>query len=215
MSVTVTDGISSDTDTVIITIVPFTVKIVVDKERDKFPLKVNFDVNINGGKAPFKFEWDFNEDGTTDSTQKKPTAVFKNKGIFNVLVKVTDSDGDVSTDTVSIKVTKIESMPRKIAHINSIKFDNEFVEAGDALDIFINFDNNGNLNINDARLTAIIQELGIRSNAVKAVVGKNKEASKFLTLEIPDYAQPGIYYVMVVIDLDGDRRIKYRPIEII
>ena len=215
LSITVTDGISSDTDTVIITVQPFTVKIVADKERNKFPLKVNFDANINGGKEPYTFEWDFNGDGIIDSTQRKPTVVFKNKGTFSVLLKVTDSDGDVSTDTVSIKVIKIESMPRKIAHINSINFENEFVEAGDNLDIFVSFDNNGNININNARLTAIIQDLGIRSRTVKAVVGKNKEASKFLTLEIPDYAQPGIYYVEIVIDLDGDRRIKYRPIEII
>ncbi len=214
LTITVTDGISSDTDTVIITIVPFTVKIVTDKDRDKFPQVVNFDLNINGGKEPYTFEWDFNGDGITDSTIKNPTAIFKD-GTFNVLVKVTDSDGDVSTDTASIEVTKIESMPRKITHINSINFENEFVRAGDNLDIFVSFDNNGNININNARLTAIIQELGIRSNTVKAVVGKNKESSKFLTLEIPDYAQPGIYYVMIVIDLDGDRRIKYRPIEII
>ncbi|MCH8003084.1 MAG: PKD domain-containing protein [Nanoarchaeota archaeon] len=214
LTITVTDGVLSDTDTVIITIVPFTVKIITDKERDKFPQRVNFDVNLNGGKEPFTFEWDFTEDGITDSTLRKPTALFS-EGTFTVLVRVTDSDGDISTDTVTLKVTKIESMPRKIAHINSIRFENEFVEAGDNLDIFINFENKGNFHIRDARLTAIIQDLGIRSRTVKAVVDKNKQASKFLTLEIPDYAQPGIYYVMIVIDLDGDRRIKFRPIEII
>lgn len=216
LSITVTDDVLSATDSVIVTVQPFTVKIVVNKERDKFPLRVNFDVNINGGKGPFKFEWDFNGDGMFEvDNNKKPTAVFKEKGTFKVILKVTDSDGDVATDSVTIKVTKIESMPRKIAHISSIKFENDFVKAGDNLDIFLNFGNQGNSDIKNARLTAIIQELGIRSRTVKAVVDKNKESSNFLTLEIPEFAEPGIYYVMLVIDLDGDRRIKYRPIDII
>ena len=62
-------------------------------------------------------------------------------------------------------------------------------------------------------MTAIIQEMGIRSRTVKAVVDRNQEASKFLTLEIPGYAEPGIYYVMIVIDLDGieELNIAHRP----
>ncbi|MCH7902896.1 hypothetical protein IIC68_04035 [archaeon] len=146
LTITITDGISSDTDTVIITIVPFTVKIITDKERDKFPQIVKFDTKIDGGKAPFTFDCDFNEDGITDSTQNKPTSSF-NEGTFDVLLKVTDADGDVSTGTLTLKVAKIESMPRKIAHINSIKFDNEFVKAGDNIELFINFENKGNFHI--------------------------------------------------------------------
>ena len=106
-------------------------------------------------------------------------------------------------------------MPRKIAHINSIKFDNEFVKAGDNIELFINFENKVNFHIRDARLTAIIQDLGIRSKTVKADVGKNQDSSNLLILEIPENTEPGRYYVKIVIDLDGDRRIKYRPIEII
>ena len=47
------------------------------------------------------------------------------------------------------------------------------------------------------------------------MVDDDEQSSKFLSLYIPYYAMPGTYYVEIVIDLDGERRIKYRPINII
>ena len=39
--------------------------------------------------------------------------------------------------------------------------------------------------------------------------------SKVLTLEIPEDTQPGRYWVELVIDIDGNRRIKFWPIDIV
>ena len=177
---------------------------------------MKFDADIGGGASPFTFEWDFNGDGIIDSVSKSPIGEFRNKGRFNVLLKVTDADGDITTSTVTISVKeKLESRTRKIVHINSIGFDKEYISPGDDLYIFLNFENNGNFNLKDVRLTAIIQELGIRSRTVKANANDGQQASKVLTLEIPEYAEPGRYWVEIVIDIDGNRRIKYRPIDII
>ena len=111
---------------------------------------------------------------------------------------------------------KKESDRRNIVHINLIAFGNEFVRPGDELHIYINFENKADFDLKDARITAIIRELGVRSNTIKSsVVGKNEESSKQLILEIPKYAKPGRYWIEIVIDIDGDRRIKYRPIDIV
>ncbi len=127
-----------------------------------------------------------------------------------------NGDGCSAICQVELISYKKESDRRNIIHINLIAFDNEFVRAGDELHIYLNFENKANFDLKDARITAILRELGIRSNTLKSsVVGENEESSKHLILEIPEYAQPGRYWVEIVIDIDGDRRIKYRPIDII
>ncbi len=104
---------------------------------------------------------------------------------------------------------------KKNIHINSIGFDQEDVKPDDKLYIFLNFENHGDIDLNNIRVKAIIRELGIRSRTIKAMVDDDEQSSKFLSLYIPYYAMPGTYYVEIVIDLDGERRIKYRPINII
>ena len=109
-----------------------------------------------------------------------------------------------------------ESDIRNIIHINFIAFDKDFVRPGDLLNVYVNFENLDRCDLRDTRLTAIIRDLGIRSNAIKSsTVKENEQSSKRLTLEIPEYAQPGRYWVQIIIDIDGDRRVKYRPIDII
>ncbi|MBW2976413.1 hypothetical protein KY347_03130 [Candidatus Woesearchaeota archaeon] len=121
-----------------------------------------------------------------------------------------------ATNSCELVARKKESDRRKIVHINLIAFDNEFVRSGDELHLYLNFENIGNFDLKDARITAIIRELGIRSNTLKSsTIGENEESSKHLILEIPKNAKPGRYWIEVVIDIDGDRRIKFRPIDIV
>src|SRR5205085_6892355 len=49
-----------------------------------------------------KYEWTF-ENGKAGSTESNPTYTFKNKGIYKVVLKVTDPKGLSSTDTIEIK----------------------------------------------------------------------------------------------------------------
>ncbi len=67
------------------------------------PLDVDFTGSVTGGDAPFTYFWNF-KDGT-NSTSQNPSHTFNTNGTYNVTFKVTDNDGDTSTDNVVITVT--------------------------------------------------------------------------------------------------------------
>ena len=140
-------------------------------------------------------------------------------GFSDITISATDEDGLTTFDTFRINVQEVEEPPttdiRNIIYIGLIAFDKEFYRPGDELNMFVNFENKGDEDIKDARLTAIIQDLGIRSKTAKAQVTDGNEESKTLVLELPEDAKPGRYWVELVIDTDGNRRVKFRPIDII
>jgi PKD repeat protein len=74
----------------------------------KAPLKVSFNAASSDADGQIvKYQWDFNGDGTFDSTSKKTAATtytFKKKGSYTAVIQVTDNDGLTARDTVSIKV---------------------------------------------------------------------------------------------------------------
>src|SRR4029077_13468609 len=69
------------------------------------PLKVNFNSNKTydyDEDDQLKYEWTF-EGGKVGSTEVNPTYTFQNKGVYKVMLKVTDPSGLSSTDTMEIK----------------------------------------------------------------------------------------------------------------
>ena len=68
------------------------------------PLTVNFSsagtMDLDGNALTF--EWDFQSDEITDSTDPNPTFEFTEKAVYNVLLRVIDSEGAISTKTVTI-----------------------------------------------------------------------------------------------------------------
>ncbi|MEK6948386.1 MAG: PKD domain-containing protein [Nanoarchaeota archaeon] len=58
------------------------------------------------------FAWDFNNDGTIDSTESEPSIVYDSLGVFTLKLTVTDTEGASSSDTVRVTVqNKINSLP--------------------------------------------------------------------------------------------------------
>ena len=138
-------------------------------------------------------------------------------GFSDVTVSVQDEGGLTTFDTFRINVREVEVQPSDIKniYIGGIAFDNEFPSPGDELTIFLNFENQGSEDLRDVRVTAIIQDLGVRSRTLSVDVRDNDGASRTLMLEIPSSAETRRYWVEVVIDFDGDRRVKYRPIDVV
>ena len=62
-----------------------------------------------GGKAPFSYEWDFNHDGTVDSTDQNPTHSYTVPGTYTVSLKVSDADGKTDTETKTNCITIIKA----------------------------------------------------------------------------------------------------------
>jgi PKD repeat protein len=61
------------------------------------PLAVAFTGTAAGGTPPYTFEWDFG-DGTPKSNQQSPAHTYANVGIYNAVLKVTDSTPATATD---------------------------------------------------------------------------------------------------------------------
>jgi PKD repeat protein len=73
------------------------------------PLTVSFtdkSVNMTPDYTPLSYEWDFQNDGTIDSTDKNPTYTYTSAGIYPVSLKVSNFYGiNINTKTSYINVT--------------------------------------------------------------------------------------------------------------
>jgi PKD repeat protein len=64
------------------------------------------------------YEWDFQDDGTTDATGETPTHAFSSKGDYTVRLTVTDNDGATADKVRTVNVTSANEPPR-VTHIAS------------------------------------------------------------------------------------------------
>lgn len=81
------------------------------------PLTVNFDgtgsYDPDGDKVTY--EWDFDDDGTVDSTQAKPTFVFTEPGTFYAKLIVKDGKGGSAKTTIRIDADNTPPQPKIIS----------------------------------------------------------------------------------------------------
>jgi len=80
-----------------------TASAVADTTSGLEPLTVNFDGTGTGGDAPLSYEWDFNNDGTVDSTNEDDSFTYS-AGSHIAVFTVTDNDGDRDSFNISINV---------------------------------------------------------------------------------------------------------------
>ena len=214
LAVTDTGGLT-DTKTVQVTIIPFSVNIIADKTKGDEPLIVNFDASVNGGNTPLSFEWDFNNDGTIDSKIKNPTAVFRENGKFTVTLTVTDADGDKAKATQVIIVEKApSSLPRRKIHIDSIRYIEE-VKAGEELEVFVSLENTNSLETKELSAMVVIPELGLRKKVGNEQLKEGEAITKRALIEIPEDAKKGIYDVLIEVNDHDTNRRRYRQVRVV
>ena len=211
----ITDGTLTSSQTIQVTILSYTINIIADKTSGTAPLTVNFNAENNGGNQPLSYAWDFNSDGTIDSTIKAPTALFGEEGEFAVKLTVTDANGDKATATVKIKVKDApSSLPRNKVHIGQISFPDE-AKAGENLEVLVNLENTNSLDTKELSATVVIPELGLRKKTGSERLREGESISKKILIEIPHDTKPGIYDVLIEINDHDTNRRRYRQIEII
>jgi len=134
-------------------------------------------------------------------------------GFNNVAVQVSDGTYTATQSfTVNVIVEKVKLAREKI-YISTLQIVNEELIPGDVMLTNIVFSNEDNYDM-DARVTVAIPELGVRKKN-KFNLDSNEQASSIIPLDIPEYAEPGEYAVMVTI-YDGEiSRTKYRFVNII
>ena len=70
---------------------------------------VDFDSTVSGGNAPLTYEWDFKNGNM--GTGATATATYSNAGTYGVQLTVTDNDGDVATDSVTVSIAEGNTPP--------------------------------------------------------------------------------------------------------
>ncbi len=88
-----------------------------DPQSGNAPLTVHF-TDASTGTAPLSYEWDFNNDGTTDSTVQSPSFIYTATGTYTVNLTVTNevgSDSEVKTDHIVVS----EAPPLPVLNVNT------------------------------------------------------------------------------------------------
>ena len=110
VNLTVTNHAGSDTEiktdyiTVSTPLVPPTAAFTSDIQSGIVPLTVRF-TDQSTGTGPFTYSWDFNNDGTADSTEQNPSHVYDTAGIYAVKFTVTGPGGlddEIKTDYITV-----------------------------------------------------------------------------------------------------------------
>ncbi|MCK1816117.1 ThuA domain-containing protein [Streptomyces sp. XM4011] len=79
-------------------------RMTADRTSGPLPLEVTFDASPSHhpDDIPFTLAWDFDGDGTTDSTETSPTHTYTEAGRFTARLTVTDEEGRSSVSNLDI-----------------------------------------------------------------------------------------------------------------
>ena len=102
----------------------------VDKDNGPVPLAVQFSSagSVDPEGTSLTYAWDFDGNGTTDSTAANPTHTYTTAGNYNVKLTVTDQAGMTGTDTLTV----IAGNTRPTVKIDFPE-DGQFADFGDTI----------------------------------------------------------------------------------
>ncbi|MFH1316873.1 MAG: hypothetical protein ABII01_05105, partial [Candidatus Woesearchaeota archaeon] len=142
-------------------------------------------------------------------------------GENHVIIMV--SDGfltDLQEFIIDVIIPDAISSPRRKLFIDRISFDGTYsdkFEAGSNVQAVITMTNNDYYDIKEMTVTYTIPELGVRRKLGPFGIDAKTTVTKLADLEIPDWADPGIYDVRISIastKSDDLRRVRHRELEI-
>lgn len=84
---------------------PLALQISATPESGDAPLSVGFAAQPSGGVAPYGFEWDFGDGGT--SIEQNPAYLYVSPGTYLAVCTVTDRDGTRTSKSVTIRVSEV------------------------------------------------------------------------------------------------------------
>src|SRR5918992_1017143 len=90
---------------------PLTAGIISNSTEGFAPATFEFEANITGGDEPYTYLWNFG-DGSEESDEQTVEHTFEEAGIYNVVVTITDENGQEASDNLEITVN--EPLPTTI-----------------------------------------------------------------------------------------------------
>lgn len=134
-------------------------------------------------------------------------------GTFTITFTAVDPDGAIASFVVKIHVSYIQKNSDLV--LDNIRILNEFLRPGDELIIDVGLRNQGYLDFDDIKVSAMIYDLGIYHSLTRFDLDELDNANNRIILEIPEYAPRGIYDVRIVVSNDYMRRVVNREFFII
>jgi PKD repeat protein/type 1 glutamine amidotransferase len=126
-----------------------------DKTSGLAPLAVQFtgDGSLDPDGTPITYAWDFDGDGTTDSTDANPSHTFTINGNFSATLTVTDADG--RTGNASVPIVVGNTAPTVTLNIPP---NGGFFDWGDQVkfDITVTDPEDGTVSCDDVQLQSIL-----------------------------------------------------------
>ncbi|MFH0977669.1 MAG: tandem-95 repeat protein [Candidatus Woesearchaeota archaeon] len=132
------------------------------------------------------------------------------KGTYFVTVTATDGSLSVSQQ---VRIIVGDAAFQDI-RISNIVLQSDIVSPGQAMELFLKFDNSGNIDMKAITVTAIVLQFDSRQRIGPFNLKAGQEISKKLLLDIPVDAKPGTYDLEIIINNGNVRRVKYRQFQI-
>ena len=144
-------------------------------------------------------------------------------GDYDVTVQVEDGNGNFDTQSYTITVIEYDDYNELFGRDGLVITrtsigggDGHYVKPGAELRLNIRAENNGDNDLEDLEIYAIIQDLGLMSNKMGPIdLDDGDKTSRSVYMLIPEYVREGKYDVRITISNDYMKRVKHRELQII
>ncbi|PIN81870.1 hypothetical protein COV11_00950 [Candidatus Woesearchaeota archaeon CG10_big_fil_rev_8_21_14_0_10_30_7] len=119
------------------------------------------------------------------------------------------------SDPVEVSKPKIKNSQKNL-FVSSVRIPSAFeLSAGETVTLVVNTANKGEVDLENVKVSAVIQELGVRATSTVADLDEGDRTAQKLRLTIPENTSEGLYYVRISLDSNHAHRVLYREIEVI
>ncbi|MBU0456714.1 MAG: Ig-like domain-containing protein [Nanoarchaeota archaeon] len=123
------------------------------------------------------------------------------------LVTVTVSDGEF---TAQQKFTPCVKQTYRNIKFNTVQFSQDTTYPGEYAMLKIGAENNGDFDFNDAKITAMIYDLGVEASTSEFDFDSGYSTTETIYIPVPYYAEPGQYLVKVTVSNSEYHESTYR-----
>jgi PKD repeat protein len=103
-----------------------------DTEGEVAPATFEFEAEVAGGTEPYTYSWDFDGEGSGESNEQTVSHTFDEAGSYNVGLTVTDSGGQIESD--SMEITVEEAPEEEEEEENNNSGSDDLIDVDDIID---------------------------------------------------------------------------------